>query len=184
MNNLSTLEPNRSGLVHLYTGTGKGKTTAAIGLAVRFAGTGGRVLFCQFLKATPSGELEPLEKLGVTVVRPHGSKKFIFQMTPEERQQEMQIQRECFEHICRMAADASAPALLVLDEVVDAVNCAMISLDELCSFLQQRPPSLEVVLTGRNPPDVLCKLADYHTDFVCLRHPYETGVAARRGVEF
>ena len=183
MISLSALEPNQKGLVHLYTGNGKGKTTAAVGLAVRALGSGMRVLFCQFLKGRDTGELAPLEQLGASVLRAKSGCKFLSQMNKQER-----AALACGHCDCLQAAAAQiydgAFDLLVLDEVVDAVNAGLVDENALLTLLRERPGYVEVVLTGRNPSPALCEAADYHTDFVCRRHPYEKGIAARRGIEF
>lgn len=182
---LSNLEQNQSqkGLVHLYVGDGKGKTTAAAGIAVRFLGTGGAVLFCQFLKGRPTGELALLERMGARLLRAKTGEKFVFQMNGDERAELRNTHRECLAEAARIAAEGSV-GLLVLDEVVDAVNCGAVELSQLLDLLKNRHPSVEVVMTGRNPDPAIAAAADYHTDFVCVAHPYKQGVAARRGVEY
>ena len=173
------------GMLHIYCGDGKGKTTAAIGLAVRVAGYGVPVLFCQFLKGSPTGELAPMDKLGIRVLRPvfPAADKFVFQMTDAEKQTAADAHRHCFAQVCRAAADTGA-RLLVLDEVLDAVALGLLPLPDLLAFLEERPPGLDVVCTGRDPHEQLCALADYHTDFRALRHPYDRGISAREGIEY
>ena len=185
MKGLSNLEPkpSGSGLVHLYVGDGKGKTTAAIGLAVRFIGKGGRVAVFQFLKGRTTGELEPLQTLGARVQRAKCGQKFYSQMTGEEQRELRESHQACLAEAARLAAGGEA-GLIVLDEVVDAVNLGVVELSDLLELLRHRDPGVEVVLTGRNPPSQLVDAVDYHTDFVCRKHPYQTGVAARSGVEF
>lgn len=171
------------GLVHLYVGTGKGKTTAAVGLAVRALGQGVRVLFCQFLKSEKTGELEPLARLGAKLLRAEHGGKFTFQMTPGELSEARAHHMRCFEEISRIVA-REQPGLVVLDEVVDAVNAGVLDCEALVELIRTRPAGTELVMTGRNPPEALRELADYYTDFVCVAHPYQRGVAAREGVEY
>lgn len=182
---MSNLEHNKKpdSLVHLYVGNGKGKTTAAAGLAVRYLGQGGRVLFCQFLKSSDSGEVRSIEKLGGSVLRGKESRKFVFQMNEQERC-ELKSQHQALLAKANEFAQHPEPGLLVLDEVVDAVNCSAIDLETLLELINNRAPGVEIVLTGRKPCDEIVRIADYHTDFVCKKHPFDQGIQARRGVEF
>lgn len=181
MNGLSGLE--HKGLVHLYTGSGKGKTTAAAGLAARALGAGKTVLFCQFLKGGESGEVDSLERLGARILRAKRGLKFTFQMNDAEHEQLTRDHALCFREICgRVLADEAD--VVVLDEAVDAVNLGLIPEDGLLSLISGRPAGVELVLTGRKPSAAICGAADYHTDFVCVRHPYDHGVPARKGIEY
>lgn len=173
----------QKGLVHLYVGDGKGKTTAAAGLALRALGSGLRVLFCQFLKGRRSGELEPLERLGAILLHAKESRKFVFQMDGAERAEAKESHRACWEKASALVLSGEVD-LAVLDEVVDAVNCGMIETEWLLELIRSRPAGAELVLTGRNPAPEICALADYHTEFRCVRHPYDSGTAARRGIEY
>jgi cob(I)alamin adenosyltransferase len=170
-----------SGLTHIYTGHGKGKTTAAVGLAVRAAGDGLRVLFVQFLKGRATGELGPLKSLGVDVVRSPGVKKFIPDMTQQERE-------ECgvAQHTCLNAAIDSAARydLIILDEAFGAAETGMIDIDALAEFVKHKPDSLELVLTGRGAPQRLIELADYVSEIKAVKHPYDRGITARKGIEY
>lgn len=184
MRSLSILEPEQNtGLVHLYVGDGKGKTTAAVGLAVRFLGGGGRVLFCQFLKGRPTGELEPLERLGAVILRAKTCGKFVSTMDEAECRELRESHEECLRKAAACAASGEY-GLVVLDEAVNAVNCGAIPPDSLPALLNHRAPTTEIVLTGRNPSPGLVAAADYHTEFLCRRHPFGRGVAAREGVEY
>lgn len=172
-----------TGLIHIYEGNGKGKTTAAIGLSVRFAGTGGKVLFTQFLKRNDSGELSILEQVDhIRLLRCEESFGFTFQMTPEEKRKAADYYNL---HLTKVLDEAlkQKPGLLVLDEVLDACNSEMINQDLLIRFLQEKPQELEVVLTGRNPAKELLELADYVTYMEKRKHPYDRGIGARKGIE-
>lgn len=169
------------GLVHIYCGDGKGKTTAAVGLAVRAAGSGLRVMFVQFLKGRETGELGPLRLAGVNVKRSEDVKKFIPYMTPEELEICRREQHECFEAAEKAAAECD---LLVLDEALGAVETGMIDLKELTQFVESRPAGLELVLTGRKAPPEVIALADYVSEIKAVKHPFDKGVAARRGIEY
>lgn len=172
-----------SGLVHLYCGDGKGKTTAAVGLAVRHSGRGGKVVFAQFLKDGTSGECRVLAKLGVTVLAANPVGKFSFRMTEEEKAETAAALGRTFDAAIGFAVRERA-TLLVLDEVCAAVNCGFLPEKTLTEFLESRPDSLEVVLTGRDPSENLQVHADYITEMKKRRHPFDEGVAAREGIEF
>lgn len=172
-----------SALVHLYCGDGKGKTTAAVGLAVRHSGRGGKVVFAQFLKDGTSGECRVLAKLGVTVLAANPVGKFSFRMTEEEKAETAAALGRTFDAATGFAVRERA-TLLVLDEVCAAVNCGFLPEKTLTEFLESRPDSLEVVLTGRDPSENLQVHADYITEMKKRRHPFDEGVAAREGIEF
>lgn len=194
----------KKGFVHIYTGEGKGKTTAAIGLTVRFAGAGGEVLFTQFLKKDTSGELAILGQLEpVKLFLCRKSFGFTFQMTAGQKQEAAEYYSA---HLSKVLAEArlacqaaslrpqyaegnggnshSLGVLLVLDEILAAYNQGMVDRQELLAFLEQKPDNLEVVLTGRDPAPELLAHADYVTIMQMEKHPYAQGVAARRGIEW
>lgn len=172
-----------TGLIHLYCGDGKGKTTAAIGLTIRCAGRGGRILFCQFLKSRPTGELNILHTLPtVTVLRSHAIAKFTFQMTPEELAETKQQQELFFKQIIRRCQEIQ-PDMLVLDEIIPACRLQLVPETAVLSFLQHKPVSLEVVLTGRAPSQALLQAADYVSEICKRKHPYDRGITARLGIE-
>lgn len=168
-------------MLHIYTGTGKGKTTAAAGLAIRAAGWGRQVVFTQFLKGTPSGEIRSLRTLGVRVLRDESTGKFLYQMNDEEKAAFRSTQERLF---CQAWDEASGAGLLVLDEIGDAVATGMIEEKLLREKIAAAPKELEIVLTGRGFSDALLAAADYISEIKCLRHPYERGISARKGIEF
>lgn len=172
------------GLIHVYCGEGKGKTTAAIGLAVRAAGYGKRVVFVQFLKDGHSGELKSLNRLPeIKCISGQLYSKFSFQMTEEEKSQTKKLHEQHFAKALALIA-AGPVDLLVLDEVLGAIETKMFTEKLLIDFLQTKPATLEVVLTGRKPSEPVMVLADYISEIKCLRHPYEQGISARQGIEF
>lgn len=167
------------GLVHLYCGDGKGKTTAAMGLALRALGQGMRVVVVQFLKNGTSGELEPLKKLGAAVYSGQPGAKFTFQMNAEEKAQATK------ENNARLAEALQQPCdLLILDEICAARNSGMVDEALAKQAVLERPQHREVVLTGRNPEAWMVEAADYVTEMQPRRHPYEQGIPARKGIEF
>ena len=171
------------GLIHIYCGDGKGKTTAALGLAVRCAGHGNHVLIVQFLKSRPTGELKSLALLPtIEVMRGKETKKFTFQMNDEEKAQVKGEHLALFDKVKQKCRDGHID-LLILDEVIGAINTGVFDKDILVDFLKGKPAELEVVLTGRNPASELVELADYVSEIVKRKHPYERGIGARTGVE-
>ncbi len=170
---------NDLGLVHLYWGDGKGKTTAAMGLALRALGSGCRVVVVQFLKGADSGEVDLLRRLGAEVFRGKAGQKFVFQMDEAEKAATRAIQDK------NLAAALARPAdLLILDEACAVWQLEMVDRALLEKAVRDRPAGQEVVLTGRQPAPWMEALADYSTEMRCCRHPYEKGVPARKGVEF
>ena len=170
-----------AGLIHLYCGDGKGKTTAAVGLAVRAAGAGKQVIFTQFFKDGSSSEVESLKLLGIRTIHAQTVKGFYRSMTPEQREQAREDYTALFRQVAAAGKDAD---LLILDEIVSACNRGVVPEGLVVDFLQNKPSALEVVLTGRDPSPALVELADYITEMRKLRHPYDRGVAARKGIEF
>lgn len=172
------------GLMHIYCGAGKGKTTAAVGLALRCLGQGGRVVMTQFLKDGCSGECRMLAGIeGATLLAVNPCGKFSFQMTAREREQTAQAVVRTFENTLAFV-ERTSPDLLILDEICAAVQAGFLEQARLLDFLDHRPAGLEVVLTGREPSEALRERADYLSEIQAGRHPYEAGIAARRGIEF
>ena len=171
-------------MIHIYYGDGKGKTTAAVGLAVRAAGSKMKVLFVQFLKTEFSGERNVLEKLDNVTLTPCPLKlKFTVDMTDAERQQTAVLFRGIFE---RSAATALSERyyMIVLDEVFDIMNEGMLSEAEVLAFVTDAPNSIEIVMTGHNPSQRFLDEADYVTEMKKHKHPYDKGMPGRIGIEF
>ena len=174
---------NQTGLIHLYCGDGKGKTTCAMGLALRMLGAGGRVVIAQFLKEGDSSELKSLSQLpGVRIFSGKPVPGFTFSMTPEQKEQLRQHHTQRLTEMIRLCR-TEQPDLLVLDEAVASMNLGFLDRELLLDFLRHKPTSLEVALTGRDPSQELLALCDYISEIHCLRHPYEKGIAAREGIE-
>ena len=167
-------------MIHLYCGNGKGKTTAAMGLALRAAGRGERVVIAQFLKGADSGERYALAKLPQVELLPLPEQvKFTFQMDEQERLEASRRCRALLEVARERAKDCF---LLVLDESCAAVNSGLLPLEELLDCLDNL--TCEIVLTGRDPAPQLLERADYITQMEPLRHPYQRGITARKGLEW
>lgn len=167
------------GLLHLYWGDGKGKTTAAVGLALRALGQGLRVGMVQFLKDGPSGELAGLERAGAKIWRGKAAHRFVSQMTPEERMETRQMQNANLRAALKEHFD-----LLILDEAGSAWELDMVDRDLLKDAVLRRPAGQECVLTAHAAPEWMRDAADYCTEMRCWRHPYQRGVAARKGIEY
>lgn len=171
------------GLVHVYFGDGKGKTTAALGLGLRASGRGFRVLAVPFLKGSGSGEIRAAAQLpDFRMILGPDRIPFFYQMSREEQNQYKEQARAMFLEARNKAMEGKTD-LLILDEVLDAISCGILETEEVAEFLKHRPQGLEVVLTGRNPPREILDLADYITEMRKLRHPYDSGTAARPGIE-
>lgn len=172
-----------NGFTHIYCGEGKGKTTAAIGLCVRAAGSGLRVAFVQFLKSAATGELAPLETLGVRILRGKDGAVFSFQMTEEQKRASSRIHNANLQTAIGIV-HSGAVDLLVLDEAVGACRRGLLDEAELMALVRQKPEALELVLTGRNPPHWMLECANYVSEFRCIKHPYAQGIPARKGIEY
>ncbi len=170
------------GLVHIYCGDGKGKTTAAVGLSVRASGCGRRVVFAQFFKDGTSGECGVLQHLpGITFVRPEKSFGFFWTLSEAEKAEARDFYTAHLHRAMDLARDAD---LLVLDEAMSACAHGVIDEGELLAFLREKPEGLEVVLTGRDPSQAMQEAADYITEMKKVKHPFDQGIGAREGVEY
>ena len=173
------------GLIHIYTGDGKGKTTAAIGLGVRASGRGMKVLMVQFLKSTPTGEMYSLKSLEPSFVLCRGtsSRKFSWHMSAEEKARTAEEQQGIFEYAVNAARNGECD-LLILDEILGAISVGMLEKEQVTDFVKNKPDRLELVLTGRGADSELIGLADYVSEIKAVKHPAEKGIHARKGIEF
>ena len=169
---------------HIYYGDGKGKTTAAIGLAVRAAGSKMKVLFVQFLKTEFSGERHILSHTeNVTLTFCPLELKFTFDMDDKEKAQAAKKFKGIFDNAVTTALTEKYD-MVVLDEVFEAINAHMLSESEVYEFITNAPSSMEIVMTGHNPPQKFMDCADYITEFKKIKHPYDRGITGRIGIEF
>lgn len=169
---------------HIYYGDGKGKTTAAIGLAVRAAGSKMKVLFVQFLKTEFAGERHILSHTeNVTLTFCPLELKFTFDMDDKEKAQAAKIFKGIFDNAVTTALTEKYD-MVVLDEVFEAINAHMLSESEVYEFITNAPSSMEIVMTGHNPPQKFMDCADYITEFKKIKHPYDRGITGRIGIEF
>ena len=171
-------------MLHIYTGNGKGKTTAAVGLAVRANGAGKKVYFFQFLKNGTSSEISELKKLGIETACTPDCDKFTSAMSAAELKtvtaQHNELLSRAKEAILSGKAD-----LIVLDESIGAYNKRLLDTDKASELIELPASSeCELVLTGREAPQELCTLADYVTEMLAHKHPYNKGIKARKGIEY
>ena len=169
-------------MIQIYYGDGKGKTTAALGLICRHVGTGGKAVLAQFLKSLPTGELTTLKVLGIPVYRnelPHG---FFPNMSEQMRENVRAMHDATLAEVTRITR-ANECTLLVLDELCAALSLGLIDREAVLSLLDDHG-NAELVITGRDPDEALLSRADYVTEMKLVKHPYEKGVLARKGIEF
>lgn len=176
------------GLIHLYYGEGKGKTTAAVGLAMRMAGYGKHVLFVQFLKNDQSGEVAVLKNMpSVSCFSDCNMPKGFYHNMNEEQKRALCVsQQKLFEnmkqYLSTMPLDEMG--LLILDELTYMYTWGILDKVDVLSFLKNKPEKLEIVITGRNPESELLDLADYITEMKMKKHPFSKEIPARKGIEY
>ncbi len=174
----------KKGLIHVYTGDGKGKTTAAFGLAMRAAGHGKRVLVLQFLKSRVknAGEINAAKKCGIKVV------KFKDQTSPlfDPSVKKSELKKAIKESLVYSAEQIRSNQydLIVLEELNNVISNGYAAVSVVQQILKERPDSLELVFTGRNAPRELIEAADYVTEMGNVKHPADNGIMARKGIEY
>ena len=173
------VEKNGKGLVHVYTGDGKGKTTAALGLAMRAAGQGMKVAFIQFIKGEPCGEHLFVKQYKPFEIVQTGTgdsfKKSKELLSREARQTLAYAEQEI---------RSGKYDLVVLDEIFVAISQGLITTKQVEELLDSKPASMELVLTGRNAPPEISQRADLVTEMLMIKHPLTEGTSARRGIEY
>jgi cob(I)alamin adenosyltransferase len=173
---------DRIGLIQVYTGDGKGKTTAALGLALRAAGNGMRTYIGQFLKGRRYGEMESIQRLAPYVtLEQYGLNDWVHvdSATPDQRA----AAQEGLSQI-RQALTSGEYDIVIADEVNIALYFGLLTQEQVIQLMDARPPYVELVLTGRRAPDAIIERADLVTEMREVRHPYQQGIAARPGTEF
>ena len=171
------------GLIHIYTGDGKGKTTAAVGLAIRCLGSGNKVVFTQLMKGNHSSERKILESLdGVFVIPAEKIFGFSWTLSEEEKAEAREVYTRQFQTAVTRAA-AEKCKMIVFDELISAYNNNMIDRDVVRFFLENKPAELEVVMTGREPQPEVAAMASYISEIKKVKHPYDEGIPFRKGIE-
>ena len=173
------------GLILVHTGDGKGKTTAGLGLALRAWGSGLRVLILQFIKGGwKYGELEAIERLGQLdgriEIRPLG---LGLMRSDEDKEKHISAAAEALQESERMMVSGQYD-LIIFDEINYAVKFGLISLDDVLALLDKKPDELHVLLTGRDARPELIERADLVTEMKLVKHPYQQGIKAQKGIEF
>lgn len=170
------------GLIQVYTGDGKGKTTAAIGLAMRAIGKGFKVYMVQFLKGRHYGEVETAKRLSDSfVLVQSGLDTFVKKGEPSA--EDLRLAHEGLE-LARKAITGGEYDIVILDEINVAVELGVLTLDEILPVIDAKPDTVELVLTGRYAPAEFCERADLITEMKNVRHCYDKGVALREGIEY
>ncbi|MGI6725775.1 MAG: cob(I)yrinic acid a,c-diamide adenosyltransferase [Christensenellales bacterium] len=171
-------------LMHLYTGNGKGKTTAAMGQALRMLGHGKPVFIAQFMKDGTSGELKSLKRFDLaTVFEGAQLQGFFGNLTPQQQEEARQRHGEALEAMTE-AVSRLRPALTVLDELCVALFMRLVRQEDALRLIKTALQHGDVVVTGRYAPDSLLEMADYVTRMEAVKHPFDTGTPAREGIEW
>jgi cob(I)alamin adenosyltransferase len=173
---------SRQGLIHIYTGKGKGKTTAALGQAMRAAGQGLKVYIIQFMKGWPHyGELDTVGQHPSVTIEQFGRPDYVDKNNPTP--EDFRLARAALER-AREVLTGGQYDLVILDEINVAVEWNLIQLDDLLSLLDQKPENMELLLTGRYARAEVIARADLVTEMREIKHPYHQGIISRRGIEY
>lgn len=172
------------GYIQVYTGNGKGKTTAALGLCFRAVGRGLKAVIYQFLKGTFSGELESAKLLAPHfVIKRFGSMtKLFWQLSPKEKAELKTMTGEGYAEILE-AVQKGTYDVVVLDEIMAALEYELLPLEDVVRLIEEKAPHVELILTGRNAPAAITERADLITEMRAIKHYHEQGVEAREGIE-
>ncbi len=168
-------------MLQLYIGDGKGKTTAAIGLAVRAKGRGFRVAVIQFLKGKRSGEFNAAKRYALFSIFKFGRKEFV---QPDNLTDQDYQKAEKGVKFASRIVQSGDYELVILDEILTAVNLHLIPEDRLIAIVDNCPPRTELAMTGRDAPESIKSKADLITEMKKIKHYYDKDVKARRGIEF
>ena len=168
------------GYIQVYTGNGKGKTTAALGLSLRAVGAGFNVFIAQFVKGMEYSELNSIKQLSPKItLKQFGRDCFIYK-DPEEK--DFKVARKGFEQVKKIVAEGNYE-VVILDEINIATHYKLISIEEILELLETKPEKVEIVLTGRNVDNRIIEKADLVTEMKEIKHYYQKGVQARKGIE-
>ena len=170
-----------NGLIHVYTGNGKGKTTAAIGLGIRALGNGLKVLMIQFMKGRRYSELDALEQVKDFTVVQFGRDEFVSKKNPEKI--DIDLAQKGISY-AREVLQKNLFDVVILDEINVAVDFQLIALDEVLNLLKLKPKTMELILTGRYAPPELIKHADVVSEVLEIKHPYQKWIQSRKGIDW
>jgi len=170
-----------SGLIHVYTGPGKGKTTAALGLGLRATGAGLKVHMIQFMKGRRYSEIDAIEHLPNFTVSQHGRDEFVSKENPE--QVDIKMAQEGLAFAKKIIIDNSFD-LIILDEINVALDFNLIALNDALDLIESKSKKLELILTGRYAHPEIIKRADLVSEILEIKHPYQKGIQSRKGIDF
>jgi cob(I)alamin adenosyltransferase len=175
----------KKGYVQIYTGNGKGKTTAAVGLATRAAGNEYMVTMVQFLKGGATGELISAKRLQpyFNIYRFEKPRGFFWTLNDAEKEELKEEIQEAY-RFCLKQLEEKACDILIMDEVMGALSNKLITEDQLIELIDKKPEDIELIMTGRNVPERIIEKANLVTEMKEIKHYYTEGVPARKGIEF
>jgi cob(I)alamin adenosyltransferase len=179
---IKKVKKEKKGYIHVYTGSGKGKTTAALGLALRAAGHGYKTYIGQFLKGQFYGELEAIKRFSSLITVEQFGRKGFIHVTHNPDKEDIKRAYNGLEK-CRNAMLSGKYKIIVLDEVNVAIYFNLIKEEDIIKFLEQKPEEVELILTGRYAPKSIIEKADLVTEMKEIKHYYKKGVRARKGIE-
>ncbi|MDP9750142.1 cob(I)yrinic acid a,c-diamide adenosyltransferase [Thermoanaerobacter pentosaceus] len=172
------------GLIQVYTGDGKGKTTASIGLGIRAVGRGFKVYMVQFLKGADTGELHTLKNIeNFKVFRFQSTNKFFWTLTEEEKKILAEDIKKAYDFVVEVLKNKKCD-VLILDEIMAAIHSKMYTVEDVLKLIDMKPKEMELVLTGRSAPQEIIERADLVTEMKAIKHPFEKGIPARYGIEY
>jgi cob(I)alamin adenosyltransferase len=171
----------KKGYIHVYTGSGKGKTTAALGLGIRAAGAGMQVHMVQFMKGRRYSEIDTIENIKNFTITQHGRDEFVSKEKPDKI--DIDLAQEGFKY-ARDIINNGKYDMIILDEINVAVDYNLVSLKDLIKLLEVKPEKLELILTGRYAHPEIVRYADLVTEMLEIKHPYQQGITARKGIDF
>jgi cob(I)alamin adenosyltransferase len=173
------------GYVQVYTGNGKGKTTAALGLGLRAAGNKYKVYMIQFLKSGKTGELQGIEALKpyFEVFRFEKPRGFFWTLNEEQKKELKEEVQEAY-NFAMQVFEENLCDILILDEIMGALRNQLVTEDQIISLIEKRPQNMELIMTGRDVPEEIIKRADLVTEMKDIKHYFNAGVGFRKGIEY
>jgi cob(I)alamin adenosyltransferase len=169
------------GYIHIYTGNGKGKTTAAIGQGIRAIGNGLSVYMIQFMKGRRYSEIDALEKIPGFTVKQFGRDDFVNKTKPEQIDIDLACQGLQY---AKKIIEEGKHDLVILDEINVAIDFHLIPLQDVLTLLDHKPPAMHLILTGRYAPPALIQKADLASEILEIKHPYQQGEHSRKGIDW
>lgn len=171
------------GLVHIYYGEGKGKTSAALGLAMRASGADLRVLVVQFNKGSDSSEIKSLNKMGIDSIRVQDEDGYVPFMEDDKKSKCLKNYQRCFAKVFATVSSDTYD-VIILDELLAALETGMVEIQQVVDLIQQKSAQVELIITGRYPTNELIGMADYVSEIKLIKHPFNNGVFSRLGIEY